>query len=204
MATTTETLTLLEERLGRVNFVLNGYPREDHNDSPSKDCNGAAIERLQRLDRSLQSLATESPVVRDVLDLQRKHPEVFGISNSSDVPFTLPPASLASLVLAHSQLFHSISTKLSQLQDTHVPDSTTTAKLIELQPRLAKAQSRQDSLALEFAELRARSSKAVESWYEDGVLGMGEKWADWEERLRSAEIQVRRREAARKREEGTV
>ena len=58
--------------------------------------------------------------------------------------------------------------------------------------------------AKEFAELRARSAKVVEQWYENGVLDMGEKWADWEERLRDCEILVRRNEAAKKREEGTL
>ena len=42
----------------------------------------------------------------------------------------------------------------------------------------------------------------VERWYEGGVLGMGEQWAGWEERVREGEILVRRREARQRREDG--
>lgn len=79
------------------------------------------------------------------------------------------------------------------------------AKLIAQQARLDQARQKQDEQAREFAELRARSARLVETWYEEGVLGMGEKWAAWEEKLREGEILVRRREARVKREkEGVV
>ncbi len=85
-----------------------------------------------------------------------------------------------------------------------MPDPAAAAKLIELRPRIQQAHRRQIAQAKEFAELRARSAQAVENWYEGGVLGMGEQWAEWEERLRDAEILVRRREAAKWREDGTI
>ena len=65
-------------------------------------------------------------------------------------------------------------------------------------------QQKQEQQAEELAELRARSAVVVEKWYSEGVLKMGERWADWEERLREGEILIRRREAAKKREEGLV
>jgi len=98
----------------------------------------------------------------------------------------------------------SVSSQLTQLQDLPLPDSAFAVKLAELQPRIDKAVQRQEQQATEVAELRARSARVVERWYELGVLDMGERWADWEERLREAEILVRRKEAARKREEGAV
>ena len=97
-----------------------------------------------------------------------------------------------------------MSARLSQLQETSIPDPAASAKLIELQPRIEKVRAKQEAQLQELAELRAKSAKAVEIWYEGGVLGMGERWAEWEERLRDAEISVRRREAAKKREEGLV
>ena len=42
--------------------------------------------------------------------------------------------------------------------------------------------------------LRGRSARAIEGWYELGVLGTGECWAEWESRLEEVEKQVRRRE----------
>jgi hypothetical protein len=93
---------------------------------------------------------------------------------------------------------------LTQLQDFTVPDPSSATKLIELQPRIDQARVKQVAQAQQFAELRARSAKAVETWYEGGLLGMDEQWADWEERLRDAEILIRRREAAKKREDGLV
>ena len=49
------------------------------------------------------------------------------------------------------------------------------------------------------AALRARSAKAVQRWYELGVLGQGECWAEWEGRMEECEKKVRRAEGGRKR-----
>ena len=49
-------------------------------------------------------------------------------------------------------------------------------------------------------DLRARSAIIVERWYEFGVLGEGECWAEWEGRLRGVEKTVRRRETERAQE----
>lgn len=200
--TAAETLSLLEDRLNRVNYILNGDAdaATTQQQPGSKHATSASV-RLRSLERNLHSLASSSPVVADVLALQRMHPESFNSNLPSD---SLPAASLSSLILAHAQLYQSLSTRLSQLQDLSVPDPATAAKLIELRPRVERAREKQVAQAREFAELRARSAQAVEKWYESGVLGMGEQWAEWEERLRDAEILVRRREAAKRREDGTI
>lgn len=199
--TVAETLSSFEERLRRVDYVLNGNLDRENTRSSTPSAKGSATARLRTLERSLQTLVEKSTTVNDILLLQKKHPELFQTSSSLDVPTSLPPSSLASLVLAHSQLYHSISSQLPQVQDTAIPDPSSAAKLIELRPRLERLQATQNAQAREFAELRIRSAKAVEAWYEGGVLGMGEQWAQWEERLRDAEIAVRRREAAKKRDE---
>lgn len=202
--TAAETLSLLEERLQRVDYVLNGNTNGDAEDSTATAAKPSATARLRALERTLQAIAAKSTTVSDILFLQHKHPELFHTSPLSDVRDTLPPSSLPALVLAHSQLYHSVSARLPQVQDASMPDPSVAAKLIELRPHIEQLQSKQDAQATEFAKLRTRSAQAVEAWYEGGVLNMGERWAEWEERLRDAEIVVRRREAAKKREEGTL
>lgn len=201
--TAADTLALLEERLRRVDYVLNGDEQARDTTEPSPS-SGSATARLRRLENMLQQLVARSPSAADVLALRKAHPSIFD-HTSTDAPSTLPPAAqLAALVLAHAHLYTSVSVNLTQLQDTHLPDAAALVKLVDLQPRMDKARAKQDLQAKEFAELRARSAKAVEKWYEDGVLGMGDTWAGWEERVRDAEIVVRRREAAKRREEGLV
>jgi hypothetical protein len=202
--TAADTLILLEDRVNRVNYILNGdADAATTQQQPTSKHAASASVRLRSLERNLHSLASNSPAVADVLTLQRMHPEFFDFDSNSSSD-SLPAASIANLILAHSQLYQSLSTRLSQLQDLNVPDAAAAAKLIELRPRIQKAHEKQVAQAKEFAELRARSAQAVEKWYEGGVLGMGEQWAEWEERLRDAEILVRRREAAKRREDGTI
>ena len=207
--TASQTLSGLEERLRRVDYVLNG-----HSDPNAQDTGGSgasvkqqsATTRLGTLERSLQSLVAKSSSAEDVLALQKKQPNLFHPSVSEEEVPSLPPASLASLILAHSNLYQFLAARLPQLQDgsNSIPDSGALAKLIELQPRVKKARERQQQQMKQFANLRTRSARIAEEWYEGGVLGMGERWADWEERLREVEILIRRREAAKRREEGAV
>ena len=54
------------------------------------------------------------------------------------------------------------------------------------------------------AELRSRSARVIERWYELGVLGESECWAEWEGRVGEMEKGVRRVEGrmAKEVEEG--
>ncbi|KAK4544664.1 hypothetical protein LTR36_003913 [Oleoguttula mirabilis] len=203
-----DTLALLEERIRRVDYVLNGDNTARDTTEPSHTT-GSATARLRTLERTLNSLASRSPAAADILAVQKAHPSLFHPTRSSTTTNTntstdLPPAHLAALVLAHAQLYTAVSAHLTQLHDTHLPDPTEVIKLVDLHPRIGKAQAKQTQQAREFAELRGRSARVVEQWYRVGVLEMGDQWAEWEERVREAEILVRRREAARRREEGMV
>lgn len=200
---TPDTLSMLEARLKRIDYVLNGYDYQTERPPAAKTTGSAAI-KLRGLERSLQSLAASSSTITDILNLRKAHPEIFDPDTSSPTPATLPPQSLASLILAHKSLYATASNNLTQLQDFSVADPSTAAKLTNLQPRIDEAQAKQRAQAVEFAELRDRSARAVEAWYEGGVLRMDGQWAEWEERLRDAEILVRRREAAKRREDGAV
>lgn len=202
--TTVETLSLLEDRLRRVAFVLHGRADERDEGTTADSTEASAIARLRNLEQSLQALAASSTAVGDVLALHTKHPELFHAPDSTHVSSTPAPSSLASLILAHSQLYQSLASKLSQLQSSSIPDVASATKLIQLRPRIEAMRAKQSAQTQELADLRVRSARAVETWYEGGVLRMGDRWADWEERLRAAEITLRRREAAKKREEGAV
>jgi len=205
MSTRNETLldsvSQLEHRLRKVDYVLNG-----NKDEPIPEIQGervgSATARLRSLESKLKAFSTDSTIVSEVLALHATVPELFHQQDNLNAPTTLPVASLVQIVLAHSKLYHNISMQLSQVQDTPIPDPASAAKLIELRPRIDRLQARQNEQAQEFATLRTRSAKVLEAWHETGVLGMAERWAEWEERLRDVEILVRRREAALKREIG--
>jgi hypothetical protein len=196
-------LDMLEARLQRINYALNG-DGEIEDASARTTQTSTAAHRLRNLERQMQLIATRSPAAGEVLKLQAQHPSIFEQAIGAEQTNTLPLAPQAALILAHAQLYSRVSGQLQSLQETSVPDPTSASKLRELQPRIEKAAARQQQQANELAELRSRSAAAVERWYESGVLGMAERWAEWEERMRDVEIVVRRLEAMKKREEELV
>lgn len=199
--TVSDTLSMLEQRLQRIDYAINGDSPQSHDDQPKPAASAAA--RLRHLERTLKALSTKSHAVADVLQIHKQYPELFHPADEKAVPSTLHPAALAQLVLAHESLYKTTSAQLQTLQDNStIPESAPLVKLIGLEPRLERIEAKQIEQAREFAELRLRSTRLLENWYKVGVLDMGEKWTDWEERLRDCEILVRRREAAKKREEG--
>ena len=197
-------LDSLEARLQRISYALNGDEEIEDAATTPTSADGTAASRLRKLELQMQTLASKSSTVDQVLKLQAQHPHLFTQANSAEQPNTLSLPSQAALVLSHAQLYSKISGQLQSLQETSVPDPTSASKLRELQPRIDRAAARQEQQAAELAELRSRSAAAVERWYETGVLGMAEQWAEWEERMRDVEIVVRRLEAVKKREEELV
>jgi hypothetical protein len=196
-------LDMLEARLQRLNYALNG-DGEIEDASTHTSMEHTAAHRLRNLERQMQLIANRSPAANEVLKLQAQHPNIFEQATGAEPSNTLPLAPQAALVLAHAQLCSRVSGQLQSLQETSIPDPTSASKLRELQPRIEKAAVRQQQQANELAELRSRSAAAVERWYESGILGMAERWAEWEERMRDVEIVVRRLEAMKKREEELV
>lgn len=205
--TSAATLAMLEDRLQRLQYAINGDDvhrpaAEQSNDLLPK---ASAAARLRTLERTLKALTIRSHAVSDILQIHQQYPELFHPTDEKTVPRTLHPASLAHLILAHENLYKATSAQLSTLHDNStIPDTAPLVKLIGLEPRIARVEAKQIEQAREFAELRLRSTRLLEDWYRTGVLDMGEKWADWEERLRDCEIMVRRKEAAKKREEGML
>ncbi|TKA70317.1 hypothetical protein B0A55_08209, partial [Friedmanniomyces simplex] len=70
--TAADILALLEERLRRVNYVLNG-DGEARDNAPSQPT-GSATARLRALQRTLAQLRSRSPAAAEVLALQKAHP----------------------------------------------------------------------------------------------------------------------------------
>lgn len=102
-------------------------------------------------------------------------------------------------MLAYATAFPETASRLASLNDLPVPDAQASARLIELLPRMERIAQVQDEQAAEVAKLRMRSARALQRWYEVGLVGGGECWAEWEGRLEEVEREVRRVEVVRDR-----
>lgn len=114
----------------------------------------------------------------------------------------MPDHALASLVISHAPSYQSTASRLTSLNDVPIPDASLSATLMSISPRLDKLSSTALKQELDVAELQNRSAAVLERWYEVGVVGMGDCWSEWEERLVGSEIAIRREEARRARENG--
>ncbi|KAI4256316.1 MAG: hypothetical protein LQ352_002150 [Teloschistes flavicans] len=194
----------LQYRLQRLEFFLSGSddPQKPLEAVISRGRDHTITSRLARLERKLISMSEQSPIIHDLLQLQAAHPTLFHPSKSDfdTAPSTLSTEEILAIVNAHAPLYPLTASRLTSIRDMNIPSSSLSATLISLQPRLSKLQQLQDAQAKEMAELRARSARVVQRWYELGVLGQGECWAEWEGKMENCEKKVRRLEGERKRE----
>jgi hypothetical protein len=219
-ASSLATLSMLEERLHRLEYLLHGtsnaFGVPDPASPPAED-DEVVSARLARLQGNLHRLASRHGVVQDVLDLCEKpsttspmefadqmkdghYPDLFIPTVADQPPTTLDVATIASIVLAHASSISETASRLTSLQDLPVPPASASAEMIAIQPRLEKAKKVRETQLHELSELRARSARLVEHWLEVGVVGQGEVWAEWEERTRMAERGVRRLEVQQEKE----
>ncbi|KAL8790102.1 MAG: hypothetical protein Q9213_000804 [Squamulea squamosa] len=201
--TAISTLDDLQARLQRLEYFLSG---SDDAQAPleaavSKGRDHTILARLSKLEHTLHSLSEKSPVIHDLLQLQQAHPTLFHPSKSelNAIPSNLSTEEILAIVTSHGSLYHQTASQLMSIRDLAIPSSSLSASLISLQPRIAKMQTLHEVQAKEMAALRARSAKAVQRWYELGVLAHGECWAEWEGRMEECEKKVRRAESDRKR-----
>ena len=189
------TLALLESRLHRLEFLLsgsadfNGIPEATTRPVKSDD---TIASRLKALEDDLTRLTANSTLVQDMLRLQARFPDLFGISGPTTKQKSTDPSTEASVVLAQASSFPETASRLSSLQDLTIPRAEDSAKLVELQPRLEKTKEVQDRQLKQMAELRESSARIVERWVSEGVVGSGEAWAEVEARVRDVEKGVRR------------
>lgn len=136
-----------------------------------------------------------------VLLSEHAHPTLFQPSKSEldAIPSQLSTEAILAVVTAHAPLYHQTASQLTSIRDLAIPSSSLSTSLIALLPRIARLQATQDAQAREMAALRAQSAKAVQRWYELGVLGQGECWAEWEGRMEECEKRARRMEGDRNR-----
>jgi hypothetical protein len=134
----------------------------------------------------------------------KRHPSIFASQDPTPSldPANLDPSVLISIVLAHSSAYPETASRLSSLKDLPIPPAASSAQLADLQPRIDVVMKQQEQLERELEELRRRSAAVVERWVRVGVVGLGEVWAEWEERIKRVERDVARAERAREREEG--
>ncbi|KAL2010259.1 hypothetical protein VTN00DRAFT_6066 [Thermoascus crustaceus] len=194
------TLELLEVRLRRLEYLLTGdanwtgHPKA----APKPDTlDDTVARRLARLEAGLEKLSKEVPAVHDVLQLHDRFPELFRSPSPNQIPAGLTVQNLASIVLSYASAFPETASRLTSLNDLPVPDAKLSTGLIELQPRLDRLAEVQEEQAKEVSELRTRSAKVLQRWYEVGLLGSGECWAEWEARLEDVDREVKREEVAR-------
>ncbi|PLN81569.1 nuclear distribution protein RO10 [Aspergillus taichungensis] len=201
------TLELLEARLHRLTYLLTGDATWSGIPTPPPkpaSLDETVSKRLQKLERDLNKLSREVPAVRDMIHLHDTFPDLIRPTPARTAPETLTTQNLASIVLAYASAFPETASRLSSLNDLPVPDAEASATLVALQGRLDALAQTQEDQAGEVAELRVRSARALQRWYEVGVVGSGECWAEWEGRLGDVEREVRRVEVLRGRREREV
>ncbi|KAL8838189.1 MAG: hypothetical protein Q9170_002232 [Blastenia crenularia] len=178
--TALDTLDDLQYRLQRLEYFVSGSDDAQNSleNVVSRGREHSITARLAKLEHTLHSLSERSPVIHELLQLDE----------------------IAAVVAAHATLYPTTVSRLISIRDINFPSSSLSASLIALQPRLVELENLQNVQAKEMAELRAGSAKAVQRWYELGVLAQGECWADWEGRMEECEKGVRRLEGGRRRE----
>ena len=129
------------------------------------------------------------------------YPDLFVPAAEGQAPSTLDTSTITSIVLAHAPSFSETVSRLTSVKDLQIPPASASAELIAMQPRLAKVRETQEAQVREVSELRLRSAMLVERWLEVGVVGQGEVWAEWEQRVRAAERGVRKIEVLRGKQE---
>ncbi|KAL8653872.1 MAG: hypothetical protein Q9210_001846 [Variospora velana] len=202
--TSITTLENLQYRLQRLEYFISG---SDNAQEPlegviSKGREHNITSQLAKLEKTLHSLSEQSPIIDELLQLQAAYPSLFHPSSSDldSPPSTLSIEEISAVVTAHAPLYPLTASRLTSIRDTSIPSSSLSASLIALRPRLAQLARLQGRQAQEMADLRARSAKVVQRWYELGVLAQGERWAEWEGRMEECEKSVRRLESGRRRE----
>ncbi|KAL8974036.1 MAG: hypothetical protein Q9197_001732 [Variospora fuerteventurae] len=199
------TLENLQYRLQRLEYFISG---SDNAQEPleaviSKGREHNITSQLAKLEKTLHSLSEQSPIIDELLQLQATYPSLFHPSSSDldSPPSALSIEEISAVVTAHAPLYPLTASRLTSIRDTSIPSSSLSASLIALRPRLTQLARLQGTQAKEMADLRVRSTKVVQRWYELGVLAQGGGWAEWEGRMEECEKSVRRLESGRRRED---
>ncbi|KAH8588103.1 hypothetical protein B0O99DRAFT_656141 [Bisporella sp. PMI_857] len=197
--TAAESIDLLEARLRRIEYAVCGQT-----DIAEANTKVSAMKRLAQLEHSLHQLASKSQVVQDLLRLHARHPDLFQSISPEEVPSTLDTSSILSIILASASSYPSTASRLTSILDVPIPPAEQSAQLIELIPRIAKAEAIQASQNTEIASLRERSAELIYRWHTGNTLQQGDGWAESVGKLEQVERRVRRLEFTKRIDDGIV
>ncbi|KUJ09865.1 uncharacterized protein LY89DRAFT_628198, partial [Mollisia scopiformis] len=186
--TAMDTIDLLEARLRRIEFAVCGKAGEDS----AADGKPPIAQRLASLERALHQLASKSRVIQDLLRIHSRYPDLFQSLNADNLPTILDTESLRAIIMASASSYPATASRLTSIVDVPIPSTELSTQLIELQPRIAKAENVQAAQSSDIAELRERSAALIQRWYTMDVLRAGDSWADLEGRVGQVEQQLRR------------
>ncbi|KAI5856275.1 hypothetical protein BZA05DRAFT_368727 [Tricharina praecox] len=218
------TLHTLSTRLSRLEFTLTGSPRPPAPSPPATTPAAAAAPsapappapptsstsadpptatpiqipirtRIATLQSDLQRLQVKSRTVAEILQIHANYPEAFTSTPHRVAEHGPPASSKAATVLSSAPDLASTASRLSAIGDTPIPASAASARLVALLPRLQELEETQRRQARKVAELRSRSVRVLEQWYQVGVVGVNECFAEWDERTGRVERGVVRRGA---------
>lgn len=208
------TLSLLEVRLSRLEYLLTGTSAPSNakgRDTPSTKDASSVHARIRSLDARLTQLkrldGLPGNVVRMVDSLRREYPEIFAQRRIADTNTSVPVHELsnrANEVLANSTLYTTTSAHLQTLQTLKIPPAEQSASLLDAGTRVEELRQRQAMVNADIEELKGRSARLLEWWVKNGVVGMGELWEDWEQRVKDCERAVRREERKQREERGEL
>ncbi|OJJ41597.1 hypothetical protein ASPWEDRAFT_35173 [Aspergillus wentii DTO 134E9] len=196
------TVELLEARLRRLTYLLTGDTHWTGVPTPPakpETLDETVSRRLLRLEKELEKLSRNIPAVRDVVQLHDRFPDLFRATPTQNTPENLTTQNLASIVLSYASAFPETASRLTSLNDLPIPDAQASASLIQLQPQLDQLAQTQEEQAQAISELRIRTARVLQRWYEVGLVGEAECWAEWEGRLEDVEREVKREEVVRER-----
>ena len=124
--------------------------------------------------------------------------------NTNPFPQDLTSQNIKSIILSYESTIQETITQLRSLKNQPIPETNKSSTLISLQPRINTIAQRQDEQTKAISELRIRTARVLQRWYEVGVIGGGECWAEWEGRLDDVEREVRRVEVGRERRRNEI
>ncbi|KAI5791816.1 hypothetical protein EDC01DRAFT_656011 [Geopyxis carbonaria] len=170
----------LETRLRRIEYILAGSYEKPERDLLLTTRDHSIKFQISELEMDLIRLMNKSRTVKDILDLHLRFPEIFKGPHSAQISSSLTASEKASAILSNAPDFHSASSQLTAILDTHVPDTTISAGLISLLPRIQKAEVVQHLQAAKIAQLRMRTALILEQWFLIGIEGVNDCLAEWD------------------------
>lgn len=199
-------LALLEIRLRRLEFLLTGQSNldgEPYAAEKSQRSTDSVLSKLSALQVELDKLRrTHGPVGDLVRDIESIHARVPESSPTTPTVSTSDLSAHASIVLSHATLYPETASRLSSLQTLQVPPAEQSATLSDLSSSIEESRQEQDALEIEIQDLRQRSARCLEWWIKVDVVGMGDLWDEWEDRITDIERYLARLERRKREQEG--